>query len=134
MTLGLAQRQAALAGFALLAAVVALALTSGSRRHSTLPPAVGTYSGLAGSSGVVAYGKRTACGQILGPRTKGVASPVLPCGVRLYLSLGGKHVLATVIDRGPFAPGREFDLTQALAQQLGLVGVQRITWSFAGAR
>jgi rare lipoprotein A (peptidoglycan hydrolase) len=132
--LGLAQRQAAIAGAALLAAVVSLALTSGSRHHSNLPPAVGTYSGLAGSSGVVEYGKHTACGQIIGSRTEGIASPVLPCGVRLYLNFGSKHVLATVIDRGPFAPGREFDLTPALAKRLDLVGVQRITWSYAGAR
>ena len=135
MRLGLAQRQAALAGIALLAAVVSLAVTSG-RHHSrrVLPPAVGSYTALAGSSGVIAYGKRTACGQVIGPRTEGVAHPVLPCGVKLYLTYEGRHVLTQVIDRGPFVPGRQFDVTEALARRLGLVGVQRVTWSYAGAR
>ena len=135
MRLGLAQRQAALAGVALLAAVVALAVTSGRHHPSrTLPPAVGSYTALAGSSGVVAYGKRTACGQVIGPRTEGVAHPVLPCGVKIYLTYEGRHVLTQVIDRGPYVPGRQFDLTEALARRLGLVGVQRVTWSYAGAR
>jgi rare lipoprotein A len=132
---GLAQRQAALAGIALLAAVVAVAILSGRRDTARpLPPAVGSYTALAGSSGVIAYGKRTACGQLIGPRTEGVAHPVLPCGVKIYVSYDGQHVLTQVIDRGPNAPGREFDLTEALARRLGLVGVQRVTWSYAGAR
>jgi len=83
---------------------------------------------------VTAFGKRTACGQVIGPRTEGVANPVLPCGVRLYLTYQGRHVLTQVIDRGPSVPGREFDLTDALAHRIGLVGVQRIAWSYAGKR
>jgi rare lipoprotein A (peptidoglycan hydrolase) len=133
--LSLAQRQAAFAAVALLAAVVAVAVTS--RRHHaerTLPPAVGSNTALAGSSGVIAYGKRTACGQVINARTEGVAHPVLPCGVKIYVSYDGQHVLTQVIDRGPSVPGREFDLTEALARRLGLVGVQRVTWSYAGAR
>ena len=134
MRLGFAQRQAALAGIALLAAVVSLAVTSPGRRHSpSLPPPIGSYTALAGTSGVVAYGKRTSCGQIIGPKTEGVAHPVLPCGVRIFISFGGRHVLTQVIDTGPYVPGREFDLTEALAQRIGLTGVQKIHWSYAGA-
>jgi hypothetical protein len=135
MRLVFAQQVAVLAAVLLLAAVVAYAVIS--RRHhetSTLPPAVGSYSALAGSSGVVAYGKRTACGQILGPRTEGVGNPVLPCGVKIYVTYDGRRVLTQVIDRGPSVPGRQFDLTEALAHRLGLVGVQRIAWSYAGTR
>jgi rare lipoprotein A (peptidoglycan hydrolase) len=54
--------------------------------------------------------------------------------VKLYIDYEGRHVLTQVIDRGPSEPGREFDLTDALAKRLGLVGVQRITWSYAGTR
>jgi hypothetical protein len=133
--LTLVQRQAALAGLVLLGGVVALAVTSGRHtRAQTLPPAVGSYSALAGSSGVTAFGKHTACGQIIGPTTEGVAHPVLPCGVKVYIDYEGRHVLTQVIDRGPNEPGREFDLTDALAKRLGLVGVQRVTWSYAGTR
>jgi rare lipoprotein A (RlpA)-like double-psi beta-barrel protein len=134
MRLGVAQRLAVLAGVVLLAAVVALAVRS--RHHQatrTLPPSVGSYTALAGSSGVIAYGRHTTCGQVIGPKTEGVAQPVLPCGVKLYLGYQGRHVLTQVIDRGPDVPGRQFDLTEALARRLGLVGVQRITWSYAGA-
>jgi len=53
---------------------------------------------------VIAYGKRTACGQVIEPRTEGVAHPVLPCGVKLYLTYEGRHVLTQVIDRGPYVP------------------------------
>ena len=132
---GPAQRLAALAGLALLGGAIWLAVrTGGHTPVRRLPPPVGSYSALAGSSGVTAFGKRTACGQVLGPRTEGVANPVLPCGVRLYLTYQGRHVLTQVIDRGPSSPGREFDLTDALAHRIGLVGVQRITWSYAGKR
>jgi rare lipoprotein A len=131
----LAQREAALACIALLAAAVSLALTSSPGKHSRkLPPAEGSYTALAGSTGAEALGKRTSCGQIIGAGTKGVAHPVLPCGVRVYVSYRGQHVLTQVIDRGPSVPGREFDLTEALARQLGLSGVQVIRWSYAGAR
>ena len=134
MRLGLAHRQAALAGVALLAVAVSLAVASHRRHSSSLPPPVGSYTALAGSSGVLAYGKRTACGQVIGPHTEGVAHPVLPCGVKIYISYQGSHVLTTVIDRGPYVPGRQFDLTEALAKRIGLTGVQRIQWSYAGQR
>ena len=133
MTFGFAQRQAALAGVALLAAVVSLAVTSPDHHASALPPPVGSYTALAGSSGTVAFGRHTACGQVIGPTTEGVANPVLPCGVKIYISFNGKNVLTQVIDVGPYVPGREFDLTQALAERVGLVGVQKIRWSYAGA-
>jgi rare lipoprotein A len=58
---------------------------------------------------------------------------VLPCGAKIYLAFDRRHVLAQVIDRGPFVPGRAFDLTAPLAAKLGLQGVQRIRWAFASA-
>jgi rare lipoprotein A len=131
---GIAQREAQLALVALLAGAIALAVTAVTHKHSSnLPTAVGSYSALAGSSGTALYGRHTACGEVIGPTTIGVAHPVLPCGVRVYISYGNKHVLTQVIDHGPYVPGRQFDLTDALAKELGLVGVQRIQWSYAQA-
>ena len=130
----LAQREAALALVALLAGVVSLAITISGRAHSDhLPAPVGSYSALAASSGTRVFGRHTACGEVLRRGTEGVAHPVLPCGVRVYVSYRGKTVLTQVIDRGPYVPGREFDLTAALANRLGLVGVQTIHWSYAQA-
>ena len=128
----LAQREVALAAVALLAAAISLAITAETRgRGSTLPEPEGSYTALAGSSGPAAFGRRTACGGVLRPDAEGVAHPVLPCGARIYVSYRGKHVLTQVLDRGPYVPGRQFDLTDALARRLGLRGVQEIHWSYA---
>jgi hypothetical protein len=130
----LPQREVALAGVALLGVVVSLAVTSKTREHSPGPPAPeGSYTALAGSSGPAMFGKTTACGVVVGPATVGVGNPVLPCGVRLYVGYRGKHVLTEVIGHGPSGAGRQFDLTDALARELGLAGVKRIQWSYAAA-
>ena len=54
------------------------------RTHETarvpLPPAVGSYVALAGSSGPTAFGRRTSCGGTIEATTLGVAHPTLPCG------------------------------------------------------
>ena len=43
----------------------------------------------------------------------------------------GHEVLTDVVDRGPNVPGRDFDITKALADRLGLHGTQTIKWRFA---
>ena len=131
------QRQVALAGVALLAAVVALALTARdkSRAVTGLPQPVlvagGWYTALAGAERP-RYGKRTRCGYVLRPTTEGITDSVLPCGVLIYVSYkDGPHILTRVVDRRPVLPGRKFDLTPRLAEELGVDGVQRIRWVFA---
>ena len=64
------------------------------------------------------YGHRTACGQTLEPSTLGVANRTLPCGTRVTLRYGSRQVTVPVIDRGPYAAGREYDLTQATKERL----------------
>jgi len=128
-----ARRTLALAGVALLAALGSLALAAPDRNHrNALPKPVGTwYPALAAPYSPAAARGRTACGQRIGARTRGVAHPVLPCGARIYISYGGHKVLTQVIDRGPNAPGREFNVTKALADEIGLHGTKRIRWSYA---
>jgi rare lipoprotein A len=65
------------------------------------------------------YGNRTACGQTLTSGMLGVAHKTLPCGTRLKLRNGSKTVKVKVIDRGPYAGDREFDLTEATRNKLG---------------
>lgn len=67
------------------------------------------------------YGNRTACGKRLKTTTVGVAHKKLPCGTRVAFAYMGHWVRAKVIDRGPYVPGRKWDLTEALATQLGTV-------------
>ena len=138
MKAALAQRQVALACVALLAAIVALALTShgNSQSDESLPQPVAAaggawYTALAGA-GEPRYGKRTSCGYVLQPGTVGITDSVLPCGVLVYVAYkDSPQILTRVIDRRPVTAGRKFDLTPRLAEELGVDGVQRIRWVFA---
>jgi rare lipoprotein A (peptidoglycan hydrolase) len=135
----LVQRALWLAGITLVAAVAALAITrrdSGSSRN--LPGAIavpgtknGYYTAKAAPYGPTAAHRRTACGKPFLKTTEGVAHPVLPCGVRLYIRFQGREVLTQVVDRGPNVPGRDLDITKALANRLDLHGTQTIQWRFA---
>jgi rare lipoprotein A (peptidoglycan hydrolase) len=135
----LLQRALWLAGITLVAAVAALAITrrdSGSSRN--LPGAIavpgtknGYYTAKAAPYGPTAAHRRTACGKPFLKTTEGVAHPVLPCGVRLYIRFQGREVLTQVVDRGPNVPGRDLDITKALANRLDLHGTQTIQWRFA---
>jgi hypothetical protein len=133
----LARRLAALAAVALLAALGAIALERIGREESgaVSPPPVLTgrwEEAVAGVIGSEEYGTTTACDVVLDRDTRGVAHPVLPCGVDLVVEFEGREVRTEVIGRGPYGAGREFDLTQALADDLGVEGTQTIRWRFAG--
>jgi rare lipoprotein A (peptidoglycan hydrolase) len=135
----LVQRALWLAGITLVAAVAALAITrrdTGSSRN--LPGAIavpgtknGYYTAKAAPYGPTAAHRRTACGKPFLKTPEGVAHPVLPCGVRLYIRFQGREVLTQVVDRGPNVPGRDLDITKALANRLDLHGTQTIQWRFA---
>ncbi|MGH2986772.1 MAG: septal ring lytic transglycosylase RlpA family protein [Solirubrobacterales bacterium] len=64
------------------------------------------------------YGNPMACGGTLTPSTMGVAHRTMPCGTKLRLRHRGRTVTARVVDRGPFAGNREFDLTSATKEAL----------------
>jgi rare lipoprotein A (peptidoglycan hydrolase) len=135
----LVQRGLWLAGITLVATISAVAITrvnSGSNKR--LPGAVvvpgtenGYYTARAAPYGPTAGHRRTACGEPFLKTTEGVAHPVLPCGVRVYIRFHGREALTQVVDRGPNVPGRAFDLTKALANRLDLHGAQTIQWRFA---
>lgn len=135
MTPALLQRQAALAAVALLATLGALALRNRDVRNPSPPPVSSSVQWQSSVVGVLppkAYSKRTTCGVELDSGTLGVAHPVLPCGVDLVLSSGTKEIRTEVVARRPVEAGREFDVTKALADALGLHGTQKIRWRFAG--
>jgi rare lipoprotein A (peptidoglycan hydrolase) len=135
----LVQRAVWLAGIALVAAIVALGIARSDNGSSNdLPGAVpvpgtedGYYTARAAPYGPTASRKQTACGRPFLTTTEGVAHPVLPCGVKLYVRFQGREVLTQVVDRGPNVPGRDFDITKKLANRLDLHGTQTIQWRFA---
>jgi hypothetical protein len=132
-------RLLALAGVALVAAVVALAVT---REHSdssssSLPaaapaPGGGWFDARAAPLRAPRKPRATLCGFRLTAKTLGVTHPVLPCGVQIYLEFGKKNVLTRVIGRGSPASA-ELGLTSALADEIGLHSVQQVKWRFAVA-
>jgi rare lipoprotein A len=86
---------------------------SRSIRINAYRPAVASYYG----PGL--YGGRLACGGTLTPGKLGVAHQALPCRARVTLRYRGRTVTVPVIDRGPYAGNREYDLTAATKTELG---------------
>jgi rare lipoprotein A (peptidoglycan hydrolase) len=74
-------------------------------------------------------GRRTASGQRFDQNELSCAHPSLPFGTKLRVTYGGRSVVVTVNDRGPFIRGRALDLSTAAARAVGLtsVGIGRVT-------
>jgi len=77
------------------------------------------------------YGNKTACGQTLLPSTLGVAHRNLPCGTAVKFLYHGHAVVTQVIDRGPYAKGRAWDLTAAVSEALEFDGVGMVRYAVA---
>jgi hypothetical protein len=131
VTASLLQRQAALAGVALIAVLGALALgergdepPSGSVEN--VAPATQWRTATVG----VAQRAPRGCGSP-GEQEPGIVHPVLPCGAQVVVERGGTVVRTEVVGRGPVGLAHEFDLTAGLASRLGLVRADEIRWRFA---
>jgi rare lipoprotein A (peptidoglycan hydrolase) len=74
------------------------------------------------------YGKGVACGGVEQVPELGVANKTLPCGTEVTFRYGNRAVRVPVIDRGPYIPGREWDLTGATAEALQFPGLGPIEW------
>jgi rare lipoprotein A len=77
------------------------------------------------------YGKQTACGQTLRPGTLGVAHRSLPCGTAVKFVYEGRQIVTRVIDRGPYAKGFAWDLTNGAREALGFEGSGQIRYAVA---
>ncbi len=86
----------------------------------TMPRSVATWYGPG------FFGHRTACGKTLRRSTVGVAHRRLPCGTKVTLKYRGRYVRAKVIDRGPYANGARWDLTQKTARKLHFTATAKI--------
>src|SRR6266699_209367 len=97
--------------------------------HASIAPGSGR-----GFSGIASYygsesGSKTASGQRFNQNALTAAHRTLPFGTKLRVSHGGRSVVVTVNDRGPFVRGRVLDLSTAAARVVGLTGagVGRVT-------
>ena len=74
------------------------------------------------------YGRRTACGHTITGSIQGVANKYLPCGTKVTFRHRGRTATVPVIDRGPYAGNREWDLTPATKEKLGF-GSTGVVWT-----
>lgn len=139
MTESLPQRLVLLAGIALVAAVSAIAVIEqratdpGAAALTSAPAPAGWNTAFAGSRGATGDAQRTTCGQVLAPESLGATHPVLPCGAKVVLRYGDTQVLTEVIDNALVEPGRQLEVTDALAGILGVDGTVELEWRFAAA-
>jgi hypothetical protein len=133
----LAQRLVVLAAVALVVGVASVAIVSergtneGAAALTSAPAPAGWNVAFAGSRGPTGDAQRTTCGQVLTPESLGVTHPVLPCGAKVILRSGSKQVLTEVIDNALVEPGRQLEVTEKLAQLLGIDGTVELEWRFA---
>jgi predicted RNA-binding Zn-ribbon protein involved in translation (DUF1610 family) len=133
----LGQRLVLLAAVALIAAVAAAAIVEqrdsdeGAVALTSAPAPAGWNVAFAGSRGATGDAQRTTCGQVLAPQSLGVTHPVLPCGAKVILRSGDTQILTEVIDNALAEPGRQIEVTEALAAMLEIDGTVELEWRFA---
>ncbi|MGB4442756.1 MAG: RlpA-like double-psi beta-barrel domain-containing protein [Coriobacteriia bacterium] len=71
---------------------------------------------------------RGANGEPIGPYTMMVAHKTLPFGTLIEFEYNGKRAVAKVADRGPYTPGRDFDLGPGVVRVLGFDGVHQVRY------
>ncbi|MCG6205690.1 septal ring lytic transglycosylase RlpA family protein [Rhodopseudomonas sp. HC1] len=86
-----------------------------------------SFSGMASYYGNES-GSRTASGQRFNAGAMTAAHRSLPFGTKLRVTHGGRSVVVTINDRGPFIRGRVLDLSTGAARAIGLTsrGVGRV--------
>jgi peptidoglycan lytic transglycosylase len=94
--------------------------SSGAAQITIYQPAISTWFGPG------FFSQETACGQVLQTWVIGVANRTLPCGTLVEVSYGSRRLTVPVIDRGPYANGADWDLTEAAAEALGITETVKI--------
>ena len=96
--------------------------------NASIAPSSGSgrsFAGIASHYGNES-GSRTASGQRFNQNAMTAAHRSLPFGTKLRVSHGGRSVVVTINDRGPFVRGRVLDLSTGAARAIGLGGLGRV--------
>jgi rare lipoprotein A len=102
--------------------------------NAAVTSSVGTgrsFSGVASFYGNES-GHQTASGQRFNENAMTCAHRSLPFGTKLRVTHGGRSVIVTVNDRGPFVRGRVLDLSTGAARAIGISGVGQVTAEIVG--
>lgn len=90
------------------------------------------YPAVASWYGPGFYGQPQACGGTFTGQSLTVAHKTIPCGTRLRMC-ASKCATVTVTDRGPYVAGRDFDLSPATKNAIGMAGgTGRVRYRSAG--
>jgi len=93
---------------------------------SIATPTGHSFTGVASTYGNES-GSQTASGQRFNENAMTCAHRSLPFGTKLRITHGGRSVIVTVNDRGPFVRGRVLDLSTGAARAVGLSGLGQVT-------
>ena len=74
----------------------------------------------------------TANGEVFNPQAMTAAHKTLPFGTQVEVCYNGCTTV-TINDRGPYANGAQYDLSQGAAQAIGMTGVQTIDATVGGS-
>ena len=98
--------------------------------NAAIAPSSGSGHSFAGMASFYGNesGSKTASGQRFNQNAMTCAHRSLPFGTKLRVTHGGRSVVVTINDRGPFVRGRVLDLSTAAARAVGLTsaGVGRV--------
>jgi rare lipoprotein A len=101
------------------------------RNANAMVPSGHGFTGVASTYGNES-GRQTASGQRFNENAMTCAHRSLPFGTKLRVSHGGRSVIVTVNDRGPFVRGRVLDLSTGAAHAIGLSGLGQVTAEIVG--
>jgi rare lipoprotein A len=101
------------------------------RDANALAPSGHSFTGVASTYGNES-GSKTASGQRFNENAMTCAHRSLPFGTKLRVTHGGRSVVVTVNDRGPFVHGRVLDLSTGAARAIGLSGLGQVTAEIVG--
>jgi rare lipoprotein A len=96
------------------------------RDANAMAPSGHSFTGIASTYGNES-GSKTASGQRFNENAMTCAHRSLPFGTKLRVTHGGRSVIVTVNDRGPFVRGRVLDLSTGAARAIGLSGLGSVT-------
>ena len=92
--------------------------------NASIGPSFGMGRGFSGMASFYGNesGRKTASGQRFNQEAMTAAHRSLPFGTKLRVTHGGRSVVVTINDRGPFVRGRVLDLSTGAARAIGLIG------------
>ena len=114
-----------------IAAIGALSMVGSALGQDSDDAVVFKEEGQASYYGGQFHGRTTASGQQFDQNAMTAAHPTLPLGAEVTVTdpATGRRVEVEVNDRGPYAGGRDIDLSQGAANKLGITqeGVAKVT-------